>query len=123
MEKDRRPIFGDGASVLRQAILEQAIRDYESALRCRLKGECSRHSIVRLEGFFLSDYGQFLSDGHGEDIIRKCKSRVEGNTVRMEIHCQGFTDAQRRRLVEDLTAFLAGRYPGAIVVRGGGRRG
>ena len=123
MRQDRRPICQDGASHLRVGILCQAIRDYEIALKCRAKGEYARHSIEKLEEFFLSEYGQFLSGGHGEAIIAKCKGRVGDNALRLTIDCRGFTDGQKRRLLEDLTAFLAGRYPGAIVVRGGGGRG
>lgn len=120
MRQDKRPICQDGASHLRQAILELAIRDYLCALKCRANGTQARHSVKRLEEFFLSDYGQFLSNGHGEDIIRKCRDRVGDHTLRLNIECKGFTDAQKRRLLEDLTAFIAGRYPEAIVVRGGG---
>ena len=123
MQHDRRPLCQDGVSHLRCGILCQAIRDYEDALKCRAKGEYARHSIAKLEEFFLSDYGQFLSDFHGEDIIRKCKERVGDHSVRLNIDCQGFTEGQKRRLLDDLTAFLAGRYPGAIVVRGGERSG
>ena len=123
MQRDKRPIQQDGAGYLRQAILEQAIHDYIVALRSRAKGECCRFSIGRLEDFFLSEYGQFLSDWHGEEIIAMCKRRVGEHDIRLNIDCKGFTEGQKRRLVEDLTAFLAGRYPGAIVVRGGGRRG
>jgi hypothetical protein len=120
MRQDKRPICQDGASHLRAGILCQAVRDYEDALKCRAKGEYARHSIARLEEFFLGEYGQFLSNGHGEDIIRKCRDRVGDHTLRLNIDCRGFTDAQKRRLLEDLTAFIAGRYPEDIVVRGGG---
>ena len=123
MKRDKRPICGDGVGYLRQGILEQAIRDYEVALRSRAKGECCRFSIGRLEDFFLSEYGQFLSNGHGETIIAMCKRRVGEHDIHLNIDCKGFTEGQKRRLLEDLTAFLAGRYPGAIVVRGGGQRG
>ena len=123
MRQDKKPLCQDGVGHLRCGILCQAIRDYEDALKCRAKGEYARHSIAKLEEFFLGEYGQFLSDGHGEDIIRKCRDRVGDHTVHMNIECKGFTDNQKRRLLEDLTAFLAGRYPGAIVVRGGGRSG
>ena len=123
MQHDRRPICHDGVGYLRCGILCQAIRDYEDALKKRLNGEYTRHSIEKLEEFFLGEYGQFLSDGRGEDIIRKCKERVGDHSVRLNIDCQGFTEGEKRRLLNDLTAFLAGRYPGAIVVRGGGQSG
>ena len=44
------------------AILKQAADDYIEALE----------TCARLEEFFLSKWGQFLSMNHGEAIIRNC---------------------------------------------------
>ena len=57
--------------ILRFAIIWQAVKDYESALRKRDEGEC-----ITLERWFLSDWGQLLSCYTGEQIIKKCKVRV-----------------------------------------------
>ena len=123
MRQDRKPLCKDGASALAVEILKLAVRDYEAALKAQANGHPRPYTISGLEEFFLSEYGQFLSNNHGEDIIRKCRDRVGDHSIRMNINCKGFTEEQKRRLVDDLTAFLAGRYPGAIVVRGGGRSG
>lgn len=123
MRQDRKPLCQDGASTLAAEILKLAVRDYEAALKAQANGHPRPFTIKGLEEFFLGEYGQFLSNNHGEDIIRKCRDRVGDHTLRLNIDCRGFTDAQKRRLLEDLTAFIAGRYPEAIVVRGGGGRG
>lgn len=60
-----------GCEMLRFAIIRQAVEDYESALRRRDDGKCAA-----LERWFLSDWGELLSDDAGELIIAKCKNRV-----------------------------------------------
>lgn len=124
MQYDRKPMCHDGAARLRQAILELAIRDYLCALKCRAKGEQARHSVKRLEEFFLSDYGQFLSDGHGEDIIRRCRKQVPVRSILMEITCDdGFSDRERQHLLGEITGWLLQKYPGSFLVNGGGENG
>lgn len=124
MRYDRRPLCHDGAGRLRQAILELAIRDYLCALKCRANGTQARHSVKRLEEFFLSEYGQFLSDGHGEDIINRCRKEVPVQTLRVEITCrEGFTERERQHLLGEITGWLMQKYPGAFVVKGGGENG
>ena len=124
MKEDRRSICADGASLLRQAILELAIRDYVNALKSRARGEQARHSLKRLEEFFLSDYGQFLSDGHGEDIIRRCRKQVPMQSIHVEITCSdGFSDRERQHLLGEITGWLMQKYPGSFLVNGGGENG
>ena len=60
--------------VLRFAIIQQAVKDYESALRRR-----NESKFLTLERWFMSDWGQFLSGDLGEQIIEKCKERVNKN--------------------------------------------
>lgn len=56
---------------LRAAILRQAVKDYKSALK--QNNQCE---IAKLESFFLGEWGQLLSYGHGEYIIDTCKRIV-----------------------------------------------
>lgn len=75
-------LYEQGILDLRDAILIQAIKDYERALRCwdtHLYGD-------EVEAFFLSDWGQWLSGGKGEILIRACKRKVYGRDVdQMEV--------------------------------------
>lgn len=124
MKQDRRPMCTDGAGMLRQAILELAIRDYINALKSRANGGQVKHSIARLEGFFLSEYGQFLSDGHGRDIIRRCRKQVPVQSIHVEINCSdGFSDRERQHLLGEITGWLMQKYPGSFIVKGGGGNG
>ena len=59
---------GEGLILLQTAILEQAIHDYKIELKCG-----ARH---RLEKWFLSEWRQMLSRGHGDEIIERCKREV-----------------------------------------------
>lgn len=57
---------------LADGILAQGIKDYTYALKRddeRVKREC--------ESFFLSDWGQMLSEGMGEHIIKRVRELVE----------------------------------------------
>lgn len=56
---------------LRAAILRQAAIDYVNALK---KGKASDARAI--ERFFRSDWGELLSDGHGDFIITECKKRA-----------------------------------------------
>lgn len=58
----------EGLILLQAAILEQAIHDYKIELKCG-----GGH---RLEKWFLSEWGQQLSRGHGVEIIERCKREV-----------------------------------------------
>lgn len=49
-------------------ILRQAIREYLVAIR-----KNNFRGMMRLESWFLSEWGQLLSFGNGEFIIEKCK--------------------------------------------------
>lgn len=69
--------FNDGGLILLQAaILEQAIYDYKVELKGG--GGCL------LEKWFLSEWGQMLSRGHGEEIIERVRREVN-NDVRDEL--------------------------------------
>lgn len=61
----------DGYELIRVAIIRQAIRDYRAVLRTK-----NFHAQKSLERFFLGEWGQLLSDGHGEYIIERCKKEV-----------------------------------------------
>lgn len=61
----------EGFENLRMAILRQAATDYIKALKKDNKREA--HKIER---FFKSDWGEYLSGGHGEFIIDECKRRA-----------------------------------------------
>jgi hypothetical protein len=57
---------------LRIAILRQAVTDYVRALT----DEERKDEAADLERFFKSEWGEFLSGGHGDFIISECKRRV-----------------------------------------------
>lgn len=61
-----------GFDRLRCAILRQAVTDYTKALK---KDKAAQ--ICALERFFLSSWGQLLSDDHGELIIDMVKRKVK----------------------------------------------
>ena len=61
-----------GLVELRAAILRQAARDYEDALK-----DNNRAKAQKLEQFFKSGWGELLSGGLGDYIISECKKRVE----------------------------------------------
>ena len=65
---------------LSAGILEQAIADYKALLRGKVLYDGQRDIIPEttetLERFFLSDFGQLLSNGNGDYIIRRCKKEV-----------------------------------------------
>nr|DAL94017.1 MAG TPA: hypothetical protein [Caudoviricetes sp.] len=58
----------EGLILLQAAILEQAIHDYKIELKCG-----GGHT---LEKWFLSEWGQWISRGHGKEIIERCKREV-----------------------------------------------
>ena len=55
---------------VRAAIIYQAICDYKKALRKR------NGNIATLEQWFLSEWGEMLSGGHGVYIIEQCRKCV-----------------------------------------------
>lgn len=77
-EKDLSMIDNDGIHNLQVGILRQAMRDY----KCALKGKTQFHADKRvwsaeeLEDWFLGQYGQMLSDGHGRLLIEQCRRQV-----------------------------------------------
>ena len=58
---------------LAYAILQQAVKDYQTALQ---KGNEDR--IAYFENWFVSDWAQFLSDDMGEIIIERCRKQIVG---------------------------------------------
>ena len=58
---------------LKLGILKQAVIDYKKALKRRDSGKppTAIYNVKSLEKFFLSDWGQFLSENGGEFIIEK----------------------------------------------------
>ena len=67
---------GEGLILLQAAILEQAIHDYKIELKCG-----GGHS---LEKWFLSEWGQRISRGHGKQIIERCKREVNYDKERID---------------------------------------
>lgn len=63
----------DGLILLQAAILEQAIHDYKIELKCG-----GGHS---LEKWFLSEWGQTLSRGHGDVIIERIRREVNNDVI------------------------------------------
>lgn len=66
--------------LLAAAILGRATDDYKRFLRGeKILEECHEvpDTVKSLEGFFLSTYGQALSDNHGMEIIERCRREVE----------------------------------------------
>ena len=53
------------------AILQQAAKDYRTALKRKNKKQAAR-----LEKWFMSDWAQLLSNDMGEIIIKKCREQV-----------------------------------------------
>ncbi len=64
----------DGYERIRAAVIRKAMSDYLIALKTK-----NLHAQKSLERFFLSDWGELLSYGHGEYIIEWCKKRIENN--------------------------------------------
>jgi hypothetical protein len=62
----------DGFDDLGFAIIRQAVDDYKKAIRTR-----DYFKITSLEKFFLSDWGQTLSDFRGEYIIDQVRKWVK----------------------------------------------
>ena len=61
------------------AILQQAAKDYRTALKKKNKKQ-----IARLEKWFVGDWAQLLSNDMGEIIIKKCQAQV-GENKRMVV--------------------------------------
>lgn len=59
---------------LQIAIINQANEDYRDALM-----ENKRKKIERLERFYLSTWGQLLTDYNGENIISRIRREVRNN--------------------------------------------
>lgn len=70
---------------LAYAIVKLAIEDYKEALEEEMnvwkihERNAAKRSTKELERFFLSDWGQLLTDNHGEDIIRIIRKQVLGD--------------------------------------------
>lgn len=66
------------------AVLNQAQIDFERALTASKKNRNdykSRDEAAFLQKFFLSQYGQALSFGHGEAIVEQCKRHVAAGRI------------------------------------------
>lgn len=61
-------------NLLRVAILQQATRDYQTALK-----KNDTYAIEDLEKWFVSDWAQLLSGYTGELIIQECRKRAKTN--------------------------------------------
>ena len=74
-------VNGDGDEryeKLAVAIVVQAIKDYTFKLKTGRRNK-EIGSAKALESFFLSDWGQSLSHGHGEEIIRRVKENIKNS--------------------------------------------
>ena len=61
----------EGVERLRLAILRLAASDYMKALR-----DGSECKAAKIEHFFLSEWGELLSDGRGALLIEECRKRA-----------------------------------------------
>lgn len=61
----------NGYQRVKYAIVEQAIFDYKRALKKK-----NQFDISTLEWFFMSEWGQGLSEGYGAFIIEQCRKCV-----------------------------------------------
>lgn len=75
----------EGYKNLRDAILSQAAKDWRTAMS---KGYLSK--AARIEKFFLSDYGQLLSEGSGRYIIKRLKEEFEDGRSEMDKADDGY---------------------------------
>lgn len=70
---------------LENAILKVAADDYIEALKYKMEDPYDKEAnkvIALLEKFFLSKWGQFLSNYRGELIIERCRQKVlKGGTT------------------------------------------
>ena len=83
----------EGLILLQAAILEQAIHDYKIELKCG-----GGHSLER---WFLSEWGQTLSRGHGDEIIKRIRREVN-NDVRDELKVAYYENGYPNTLEEHL---------------------
>ena len=67
------------AETLAIAIVVQAAKDYEHELQRSKKDGRKTGEARRLEKWFMSDYGQLLTFGKGEQIMEKIKKEVYDN--------------------------------------------
>lgn len=69
----------DGLHNLQVAIIQQAMRDYEYALRGRqqFRTQLEESSSADLEDWFLSDYGQLLCAGCGVAVIEAVRKGLD----------------------------------------------
>ena len=70
---------------LRVAILNQAAKDWRDAMS---KGYLSK--AARIEKFFLSGYGQLLSDGGGQYIINRLKEEFRNGRSEVDKADDGY---------------------------------
>lgn len=74
--------MNDGYIELVIAIINQATKDYKSALRREKKKQKEKQkkknqkALRDCESFFLSEWGQLLTHENGELIIQRCKKEV-----------------------------------------------
>ena len=59
----------EGYKYVRAAIIEQAVYDYRKALV-----NCHLTTVFLLEKWFLSDWGQALSENNGDKIIKRVRA-------------------------------------------------
>lgn len=67
----------EGLENLRVAILQQAVKDYIAALKYDEGAKA-----YRLEKFFTSEWGELLSNNHGDFIISECRKRAKRDCMR-----------------------------------------
>lgn len=59
------------------AVVELAARDYRNAIKQARKTGKNPVGVRSIERFFKSDYGDLLTFGHGEEVLRKLKQESE----------------------------------------------
>lgn len=70
-------MYENGYRNLQAAILTLAIFDFEKAIKKEKKSGKPSAERIALQKWFLSDWGELLSGGHGDYIISRCYNNVK----------------------------------------------
>ena len=104
-------MMDDGYENLRVAIVSLAVKDLKNAMRRseRLGRKSDRQKA--LERWFLSEWGQALSGGNGEEIIKRCEKTythaiaINGTTIipketRAAVYLEWKNGGSRKKIAE-----------------------
>lgn len=65
-----------GCDELRIAIIERANKDYRNAIKRHRK-----RRMIELEKIYRSEWGEFLTDGNGENIISRIRKEMNYGSI------------------------------------------